>query len=149
MRPAKTQISLGIHPVWSQSSLSAWRKLGSLAIHWAHGEDADQTGQVHQALIQKNWRLTLNSCVNGAAKFSKTNLISVHSCCDLNSWRYLKIVITSYWYNDPQTWATRVKCSLSASLSKLEVHALTFWFVLAASYMSCDTKKIRTSALWC
>ena len=30
VRPAKTQISLGIHPVWSKSSLSAWRKLGSL-----------------------------------------------------------------------------------------------------------------------
>ena len=26
-----------------QSSLSAWRKLGSLAIHWAHSEDSDQT----------------------------------------------------------------------------------------------------------
>ena len=35
VRPAKTQISLGIRPVWSQSSLSAWRKLGSLATHWA------------------------------------------------------------------------------------------------------------------
>ena len=31
--PAKTQISLGIRPVWSESSLSAWRKLGSLATH--------------------------------------------------------------------------------------------------------------------
>ena len=30
--PAKTQISLGIHPVWSESLLSAFRKLGSLAI---------------------------------------------------------------------------------------------------------------------
>ena len=27
-----------------QSSLSAWRKLGSLATHWAHSEDSDQTG---------------------------------------------------------------------------------------------------------
>ena len=35
MRPAKTQISLGIRPVWSESSLSAWRKLGSLATYWA------------------------------------------------------------------------------------------------------------------
>ena len=35
VRPAKTQISLGIRPVWSESSLSAWRKLGSLATHWA------------------------------------------------------------------------------------------------------------------
>ena len=30
VRPAKTQISLGIRPVWSESSLSAWRKPGSL-----------------------------------------------------------------------------------------------------------------------
>ena len=37
--PAKTQISLGISPVWSESSLSAWRKHGSLATHWAHSED--------------------------------------------------------------------------------------------------------------
>ena len=26
--------------------LSAWRKLGSLATHWAHSEDSDQTGQM-------------------------------------------------------------------------------------------------------
>ena len=44
VRPAKTQISLGIHPVWSESSLTAWRKHGSLATHWAHSEDSDQTG---------------------------------------------------------------------------------------------------------
>ena len=31
---------------WSDSSLSAWRKLGSLATHWAHSEDSDQTGQM-------------------------------------------------------------------------------------------------------
>ena len=43
VRPAKTQISLGIRPVWSESSLSAWRKPGSLATHWAHSEDSDQT----------------------------------------------------------------------------------------------------------
>ena len=28
--PSKTQTSLGIRPVWSEFSLSAWRKLGSL-----------------------------------------------------------------------------------------------------------------------
>ena len=46
VRPAKTQISLGIRPVWSESSLSAWRKLGSLATRWPHSEDSDQTGQM-------------------------------------------------------------------------------------------------------
>ena len=39
VHPAKVQISRGICPVWSESSLSAWRKLGSSATHWAHSED--------------------------------------------------------------------------------------------------------------
>ena len=46
VRPAKTQISLGIRPVWSESSLSAWRKLGFLAAHWADSEDSDQIGRM-------------------------------------------------------------------------------------------------------
>ena len=46
VRPAKTQISLGVRPVWSESLLSAWRKLGSLATHWALSEDSDQTGRI-------------------------------------------------------------------------------------------------------
>ena len=50
MRPAKTQISLGIHPVWSESSLSAWRKLGSLATQWAHCEDSDKIRPVWSSL---------------------------------------------------------------------------------------------------
>ena len=41
--PAKIQISLGIHPVWSESSLSTWRKIGSSATHWAQAK-TDQTG---------------------------------------------------------------------------------------------------------
>ena len=43
MRPAKTQISLGIRPVSSESLLSTWKKLGSLATHWAHSKHSDQT----------------------------------------------------------------------------------------------------------
>ena len=46
VRPAKTRISLGICPVWSESLLSAWRKLWSLATHWVHSEDSDQTGRM-------------------------------------------------------------------------------------------------------
>ena len=46
VRPAKTQISLGIRPVWSKSSMSTWKKLGSLATHWAHSENSDQTGRM-------------------------------------------------------------------------------------------------------
>ena len=54
VRPAKTQINLGIHPVWSESSLSAWRKIGFLATHWAHSEDSDQTADA-QADLSLYW----------------------------------------------------------------------------------------------
>ena len=46
VRLAKTQISLVIRPVWSESSLSGWRKPWSVATHWAHSEDSDQTGRM-------------------------------------------------------------------------------------------------------
>ena len=64
VRSAKTQISLGIRPVWSESSLSIWRKVGSLATVWSEfllcaqwvakdptflhtdSEDSDQTGRM-------------------------------------------------------------------------------------------------------
>ena len=45
VRPAKTQISLSIRPVWSESSLSALRNLGSLAMHWSQSKDSGQTGR--------------------------------------------------------------------------------------------------------
>ena len=45
VRPVKTQISLGIRPVWSESSLSAWRKLRSLATHKAHSKDLIRLGR--------------------------------------------------------------------------------------------------------
>ena len=44
VHPAKTQINLGIRPVRSESSLSTWGKLKSLAIIRAHSEASDQTG---------------------------------------------------------------------------------------------------------
>ena len=71
VRPAKTQISLGIPPVWSESSLSA---LGPLATHWAHSEDSDQTGRMprliwvfagHTAtLLALSWRSSFLKILN-------------------------------------------------------------------------------------
>ena len=76
VHPAKTQISVGICPVWSESSLSAWRKLGSLATHWAHSEDwsawADapthhwaHTHFVGFLMSQLNWLLTMSQIMLG------------------------------------------------------------------------------------
>ena len=48
------QISLGICPVWSESSLSTWRKLGSLATRWAHSEDWSDWADA-QADLSPRW----------------------------------------------------------------------------------------------
>ena len=40
--PSEDSDRLGIRPVWSEFSLSAWRNVGSLANHWAHSEDSVQ-----------------------------------------------------------------------------------------------------------
>ena len=58
VRPAKTQISLGIRPVWSESLLSIWRRFGSLDTHKAHSEDSDQTGRMHRLI----WVFTGCTC---------------------------------------------------------------------------------------
>ena len=40
-------------PVWSESSLSTWRKLWSLSSHWAHSEGSDQTGRMQTVQSQR------------------------------------------------------------------------------------------------
>ena len=50
MRPAKTQISLGIRPVWLESSLCAqWVKVPGF-LH-ADSEDSNQTGRMSRLII--------------------------------------------------------------------------------------------------
>ena len=46
LRPAKTQISLGIRPVWSESSLCAQWVAKDLSFLHADSEDTDQSGRM-------------------------------------------------------------------------------------------------------
>ena len=50
VRPAKTQISLDIRLVWSESSLCALKMLGSIVTYWAHSEDADYTRRMSKLI---------------------------------------------------------------------------------------------------
>ena len=60
VRPVKTQINLGIHPVWSESSLSTWGRLKSLAITRVHRETSNQTGWSESSLGAKVILLVLS-----------------------------------------------------------------------------------------
>ena len=59
VRPAKTRISLGIRPVWSESLLCAqWVAKDLMFLH-ADSEDSDQTGSAlgaHAILLVLSWR---------------------------------------------------------------------------------------------
>ena len=95
VRPAKTQISLGIRPVWSESSLSAWRNLWSLATHWAHSEDSDQTGRMPRLISIFAGRTVTLLVLSFAAhlmdqdfkhnksveRFAKQETVSSYDCC--------------------------------------------------------------------
>ena len=50
VRPTTTQISLRIHAVWLESSLSARRNFASLAIRNAPSEDSDQTARMRRLI---------------------------------------------------------------------------------------------------
>ena len=54
MCTSKMQISMHICPVWSETLLSAWSYLRSLASHWAHSEDWSDCADV-QADLSHCW----------------------------------------------------------------------------------------------
>ena len=55
VHPAKTKISLGIRPVWSESSLRAqWIAKESMFLH-ADSEDSNPTGRNAQADLSLHW----------------------------------------------------------------------------------------------
>ena len=80
-----------------QSSLSAWRKLGSLATHRAHREDSDQTGQMPsliRAFAGRTVALLVLSCRGS---------YSLYKCFFLSSWNIICVFIIIKW---TFIWAT-------------------------------------------
>ena len=99
--PAKTRISLGIRPVWSESSLSAWRKLGSLVTHWAHSEDSDQTGRMPRLI----WYFAGRTChfvdfVMMWLKWHFKRIRPVWSEFSLSAWRKLGSFVTHWAHSE-------------------------------------------------
>ena len=106
-RPVKTQISLGIHPVWSEFSLSEWRKLGSLATHSPHSKDwsdwwmprliwvfAGRTGHFDGFVMRKlKWQWS-GTCRNNIKWeiFKDWNHYFEVSLCDEKHWLSLMFV---------------------------------------------------------
>ena len=69
-----------------QSSLSTWRKLGSLATYWAHNEDSDQTGQMPRLIWRLIWVFAGHTCYKAGCG----------SDC-VSSWSLLIFLLWWYW----------------------------------------------------
>ena len=114
VHPAKTQISLGFCPVWSESSLPAWRKLGSLATHCVHSEDWSNWADA-QANLSLRWahshivgfvmlqpRRTLSRSI--LALWSQHCwLVGFHDVCTTCWWSNFNTAITSSETNVQKT----------------------------------------------
>ena len=99
---AKTQISLDIWPVWSMSSLSAWRSIGSLATQLTHSEDSDQTGRM--------------------ARWSESSLGAqviwlVLSCCGVYD-NIVAHLADPYYYNGIENEENAVSCDRVCEIRK-------------------------------
>ena len=144
VRPAKTQISLGIRPVWSESSLSTWRNIGSSATHWAHCADSDHAQvdlslrwtqrsfcwfchEAAQMILLKHFKITL--CCNkhdkqndqkGHAASNKVQVTLYDKVCE---W-YLIVVevanVNSSWHKE--RWA--YKNSMKMPRKCITLHAV-------------------------
>ena len=106
LHPAKTQINLGICPVWSDSLLSAWRKLESLATHRAHREDSDQTGRMPRLIWVVAGRTVILLVLSRGGSFDIFYSIGY---TDWNFfWNYsvlsMMILPLCYWKNEIKTF---------------------------------------------
>ena len=94
----------GIRPVWSESSLSTRRKLGSLATHWAHSKDSDQTERMPRLI----WVFAGRTChyVGFVMRRLKLSSKYTHLICFSVNWRKEAGVPN----NDKESSCENIKC---------------------------------------
>ena len=96
--PAKTQISLGIRPVWSESSLSTGRNIGSLATHWAHSKDSDQPGHLGRCPGWSESSLGARHFVGFVMRWLKCLLLCLQTSLSLNFYAPSFEEVDAYWF---------------------------------------------------
>ena len=97
--PAKTQTSLGIRPVWSEFLLSTWRGFGSLATHWVHSEDSDQTGRMPRLI----WVFAGRTVILSLLSWGGSNTDHLHCFVDISRFNWYKSRSTT----KPTKWPVR------------------------------------------
>ena len=74
VRQAKTQISLGIRPVWSESSLCAQWVAKDSSFRQAESEDSDQTGRMPRLIWVFAGRTAILLVLSCGGSYMKTGI---------------------------------------------------------------------------
>ena len=120
MRPAKTQISLGICPVWSESSLCAqWVAKDPSFLH-ADSEDTDQTGWMPRLIWVFAGRTVILLVLSWGGSFVSDNSVTL-----TKSWqspfmpyetRHEKTCLWGLWPGK-----TQMACTATEARQRLEI----------------------------
>ena len=108
--PAKTQFRLGGRTVWSESSLSAWRNFGSLAAHWAHIEDSDQTVRICRLI----WVFAGHTCHSFGFVMSQLEWQKPETVV-------LEAVVARHSYQTAESWTQWIKYLRSSVFPYLQI----------------------------
>ena len=89
-RPAKTQISMGIHPVWSESSLCTPLVDKDPRFLHADSEDSDQTGQMPRLIWVFAGRTAILLVLSCPGSYNYSNNVR---CLNINKFMLPNIII--------------------------------------------------------
>ena len=105
--PTKTQISLRIRAVWSESSLSTWRNSVSLDIKNVPSQDYDQTARTRRLI----WIFVGRTCPKVPFLTLRANMLIVLSS-SAHCWIWSRIATASTWLRKKKKKSREVSITL-------------------------------------
>ena len=121
---AQTQISLDIHPFWSESSLSAWWKLGSLATH----ANADAQADLRLRWAHTSFRLFCHAAAHFASFLCLRKASFMLAALPLHLQLYVCILITSRVADRACRFVDRIFCQYFRFSGFSAIVLLLFFF---------------------
>ena len=89
-------------PVWKESSLTAWRKLGSLANHWADIKDSDKTGRIPMLIWVFAGRTVILLVLSWGSPFVNDFMLFFETLSWLMVIELACFFVASPWLNGPR-----------------------------------------------
>ena len=97
---AQRRLRSALASAQSESSLSAWRKLGSLANHWAHSKDSDQPGHPSE-----DWSEWADTQANLSLRWAHSHFVGFVTC---SLFIYLILHGKIYYWKMKASWNKNV-----------------------------------------